>query len=320
MTGSPEGMPELKDYYKILGVGESASTAEIKKAYRKLAQQYHPDRNPGDKSAEERFKQVQEANEVLSNAEKRKEYDMRRKNPYGFGGGGFTTPEGGQFYRTPDGTYVRFDDGSGGEWGGVGSEVSGDFGSIFDRFFGGGAAPSPGRGARGRSARLDLETTLRISFSRALRGGRTEVTLPSGERVRINIPKGVRQGFKIRLKGRGGTGPGGSRGDLYVVFLVEPHPELQREGDDLIAGVRISALEAMLGSSREVTNAYERKIKVTIPAGTQPGDRLRLAGQGVETEAGTGDMYVEVDVEVPRNLTPDQQEKLRRAAKDAGLL
>ncbi len=312
-------MPELTDYYKTLGVSETATKAEIKKAYRKLAQKYHPDRNPGDKAAEDRFKEIQAANEVLSDAKKRKEYDIRRKNPFSFGDEGFTTSEGGQFYRTPDGTYVRFDTGPGGGFGGFGGETSGDLGGIFDRFFGGGAA-EPSRRGRGRSTRLDSETTLRISFSRALKGGRTEVTLPSGERVRINIPKGVRQGFKIRLKGRGRSGPGGSRGDLYVVFLIEPHPELRRDGDDLLARVRINALEAMLGTAREVTNAYGKKIKVTIPPGTQPHDRLRLSGQGVETESGTGDMYVEVQVEIPEKLTKEQREKLEKAARDAGLL
>ncbi len=306
-------MPDQKDYYKILGVSETAGAAEIKKAYRKLAQQHHPDRNPGDRVAEERFKEIQQANEVLSDPEKRREYDIRRKNPFGFGEG-FTTAEGGQFYRTPDGTYVRFDGGGGP---GVAGDSFGDFGNIFDRFFGGGGGEPP---RRSRSTRLDAETTLRISFDRALRGGRTAITLPSGERIRIHIPKGVRQGFRIRLKGRGRKGPGGRRGDLYVAFLIEPHPDLKRDGDDLLLRVRINAVEAMLGTAREVTNAYGKKIKVSIPAGTQPGDRLRLSGQGVETEARTGDMYVEVDVEVPSKLTKEQRARLEQAAKDAGLL
>ncbi len=309
-------MAQPKNYYEVLGVGESADAAEIRKAYRKLARKHHPDRNPGDVKAEERFKEIQEANEVLSDPQKRTEYDARRKNP--FGSGGFRTSNGGQFYRSPDGTYVRFESGPGG---GFGSDPLSDFGGIFDGFFGGRrAAPErPFGGRRQGSTQLDVNTNLRLSFDHALRGGKTDLTLPSGERLRINVPKGVASGFKIRLKGRGGKDPGGRRGDLYVTFTVEPHPDLRREGDDLFATIAVNPFEAMLGASRHVTNAYKKRIKVNIPAGAQHGDRLRLAKQGVETDQGKGDLYVEVNIQTPTKLTDRQRKIISDAAAAAGL-
>ncbi len=313
-------MPAEKNYYEVLGVSESADAAEIKKAYRKLAQKYHPDRNPGDAKAEERFKAVQEANEVLSDAKRRKEYDIARKNPFG-PGEGFQTSNGGQFYRTPDGTYVRFESGPGQT--GSSAFGGGSFGGmegIFDSLFGGGQhTEQPFGGRRRSSPQLDISTSLRLTFDQALKGGKTEVSLPTGERIRIDIPKGVRSGLKIRLKKRGRKGPGGSRGDLYVTFEVEPHSRLRREGDDLFVTVTLNPFEAMLGSTRQVTNAYGKKIKVALPPGTQQGDRLRLAGQGVKTDKATGDLFVEVNVDIPKDLSDEQRRILSEAARQSGL-
>ncbi|MBT8400427.1 MAG: J domain-containing protein [Rhodothermia bacterium] len=312
-------MPAEKNYYEVLGVSEDADAAEIKKAYRKLAQKYHPDRNPGDARAEERFKAVQEANEVLSDAKRRKEYDVARKNPFG-PGDGFHTSNGGQFYRTPDGTYVRFESGPG-QMGG-GSFGGGSFGGmegIFDSLFGGGQrTEQPFGGGRRSAPQLDVSTSLRLSFDQALKGGKTEVSLPTGERIRIDIPKGVRPGLKIRLKNRGRKGPGGKRGDLYVTFEVDPHPRLRRDGDDLYITVKLNPFDAMLGSTRQVTNAYGKKIKVTLPPGTPPGDRLRLAGQGVKTDKTTGDLFVEVEIEIPKDLSDEQRRILTDAAIKSG--
>jgi curved DNA-binding protein len=317
-------MPEIKDYYNVLGVEEQASADDIKKAYRKLAREYHPDRNPDKPNAEERFKEIQEANAVLSDPEKRKEYDRMRKNPFAaFGGDGFDARNGSRFYRAPDGTYVRFDQGAPGAGGFFGEEFGG-IGDFFSRIFRGGEGADqepftqsrtrqPGRGR-------DVETRLPLSFEQALQGGKTEVSLPGGETVRINIPKGVRPGFKIRLKGRGAPGPGGQRGHLYVTFEVQPHPDFRREDDDLYTKVSINALEALLGTSRSINTAYDQRLKLTIPAGTQPGDKLRLKGQGVQTAKTTGDLYVEIDVTVPKNLSEAQREALRKAGKEAGLL
>ncbi len=314
-----ESMTENRDYYKILGVSESASVDEIKKAYRKLARKYHPDKNPDDKSAEDRFKQVQEANEVLSDPAKRREYDMRRKNPFGFGDG-FQTGSGGEYYQTPDGTYVRFDRGGGGA--GPGGDPFGGLGDIFGQMFGNGGSPfqrsQPRGGAKGRARALDIETSINLTFEQALAGGKQEVILPSGERIRITIPKGVDNGFRVRLKGKGQKGARG-RGDLYVTFNVAPHPTLNRQGNDLYLTEQISIMQALLGSERLIKNAYGKQIKIPIPAGVQPGEVLRLRGQGIDTGDKKGDLFVRISISIPKKLSDKQKEILKKAAREAGL-
>lgn len=319
-------MPQTKDYYDILGVDEDADAKEIKKAYRNLARKYHPDRNPDKPNAEEKFKEIQEAYSVLSDEEKRKEYDTRRK----FGGGGFGGGFGGNggrsgAYRSPEGFNVRFEQGRG-------AEGFGGLGDIFSSIFGGGARggqtrtrdPFGGAQQQQRQPRhgqgQDVETKLRLSFDEALRGGKREITLPDGEQVRIDIPQGVRSGFKIRLRGRGQHGPTGQRGDLYVTFEVMDHPRFRRKGDDIYLTESITAMEAMLGTERRIPTPYGQRIKLTIPAGTQPGEKLRLRGQGVKTDKGTGDLYVEVDVRIPENLSESQRSALREAAQQANLM
>lgn len=308
-------MPEVKDYYRILGVDEDADADAIKKAYRKLAREHHPDRNPDSAEAEEKFKEIQEAYSILSDPEERKKYDVRRKNPFGGFGDGFGQ-SGRRYERWDDGARVHFDTG-----GSFGEGGAGGFGDIFSRFFGGAAETDPYSQRRGRGTKgADLETTLNLSFEQALEGGKTEVKLPDGDTVRIDIPKGVESGFKIRLKGRGAEGPRGERGDLYVTFQVAPHPRFRRDGRDLIVSVTINPFEAMLGAKRNVRTPYGRQIKVTVPKGTQPNERLRLRGQGIETDDGKGDLYVEILVTIPKSLTLDQEAALKEAAKKAGLL
>lgn len=314
-------MPQVKDYYKVLGVSEGALPDEIKKQYRKLARKYHPDRNPDTPGAEDRFKEVQEAYDTLSDPEKRKQYDRMRKNPFGQMGDEFSTSTGQRYYRAPDGSYVRFDTGRGGP--GADDLFGGGFSDIFSRFFGAGnAGPAEEpfvRARRPNGQNRDVKTDLRITFDQALQGGKTEVKLPEGEVVRLHIPKGVRSGFKIRLKGHGNFGPGGQRGDLLVTFQVDPHPDFRREGDDLYTTVTVNALEAMTGKTVSLTNAYGNTIKLNIPKGTQPGEKFRLKGQGVETEKGQGDLYVEVRIIIPK-LSPDQVKTIEKAAREAGLM
>ena len=306
-------MPQLKNYYDILGVNEKAGAEEIKKVYRKLAQKYHPDRNPDKPDAEERFKEVQEAYSVLSDAKKRKQYDRMRKNPFG-NFGGFTANNGDRVYQRPDGTYVRFSNNEG-DISDIFGDAVGGIGDFFSRIFGG-EAPNADQARQSPNTK----TTVRLSFDQALRGGKTTIRLPDGKTVRLTIPKGVHDGFKIRLKGRGRPGADGKRGNVYVTFKVEPHPRFRRKDNDLYVTETISAIEAMLGTTRHLTNLFGKRIKVPIHAGTQPGARLRLKGQGVQTDQGAGDLYVEVEVIIPENLTEAQRDALRKAAKKAGLL
>jgi DnaJ-class molecular chaperone len=300
-------MAEITDFYQVLEVDERASAAEIKKAYRRLARANHPDRNPDDPEAEERFKAVQEAYEVLSDPQKRKAYDRARRNPFA-GYGGVAAGDNGS---GPQAEFVDLRDFFGGQAGGEGA---GGFGTFFSQLF---EEPRAGRRpARGR----DVETQVKLTFDQALRGGKTELNLGEGEPIRLTIPKGVRSGFKVRLRERGRPAPGGEPGDLYVTFRVEPSPRFRREGDNLHVTETISAMEAILGTTRSITNAYGKTIKVQIPPGTQPGERLRLRGQGVETPDHTGDLYVEVQVSIPRHLTEEQRKGLEQCARKHGIL
>lgn len=299
-------MPPLPDHYQTLGVDDDASQTAIKKAYRALAKTHHPDRNAGDADAEARFKDIQEAYDTLGDETRRAAYDRARRDPRGqrfeTGGtpfDGFSGfPEGGRFARTPDGTYVRVDAT------GAGPEADflfsgGGMDDLFSQMFGGG---TPGGGPQPRSRQpggRDVEATVELSFAEALAGGSRQFQTPDGETIRLNVPKGARDGLTLRLQGRGQPGPRGDRGDLYLRFRIAPDPRFRREGDDLFAGETVSAVEAMLGTTREIETATGRRVKLTIPAGTQPGARLRLRGQGVATADGTGDLFVEVHVATP---------------------
>ena len=318
-------MPSVTDYYATLGVDEDASAKEIKKAYRKLAQQYHPDRNAGDAAAEERFKEVQEAYDTLGDETKRKAYDRARRDPYGgrFEGNPFEgfangAGGGGRYYRAPDGTYVRVDATGAGPGAPADDFVfggGGGLGSIFDQFFGGtGGAETQTRGGR------DVEATLRLTFEEALQGGPREFQTPAGETVRVTVPEGVRDGFKIKLAGRGEPAPGGrgAPGDLFVTFRVTPDARFRRDGDDLVTTEAVTAVEALLGTTREVRTAYGQTVRLKVKPGTQPGARLRVKGQGVRTARGRGDLYVEVAVAV-NALSPSARDGLRRWAEAHGL-
>ncbi len=315
------------DYYKTLGVTEKTEPDAIKKAYRKLARELHPDRNPDDPSAEERFKEVQSAYETLSDPKKRRQYDRMRKfgGPGGPGGSPFSTRTGGQYYQNPDGTYVRMDPG--------GFDVGGGFGDIFERFFGGAAqgggpggpqAGSPGGSRSGPQQRdprrkentaYDRKRTVRISFSRMLKGGKLSFSL-DGEKVSIPFPKGVKDGHKIRIREKGRPKPDGSVGNLYVTIRVEDHERFYREELSIHTGLEVSVFDALLGSALHIKTPHGKQLKLTVPEGSQPGDKLRIRGHGVETESKKGDLIVHLDIRIPESLSKEQKELIQQA-KDA---
>ena len=327
-------MPQTQDLYDVLGVDEDASQEEIKKTYRTLARKHHPDRNPDDPNAEEKFKEIQKAYSILSDEEKREQYDAQRRLGGGGGFGGAGGGRGAWGQPGPGGPEIRFEQGGFDESFGGG----GGLGDIFESFFRGDAGRSRSRGRdpfgqqrqqqqRQRQQRQrsrqpsgqDIETTLRLSFREALEGGRKQVELPTGESIRLKIPTGVKNGTKIRLKGRGQPGPRGQRGDLYVTFKVGDHPRFSRKGDDIHLTEAIGMFEAVFGTEIRVPTPYGQHLKLSVPEGTQPGEKLRLKGKGVKTDDGQGDFYVEIDVDIPKNLSRSQRNVLREAAEKANL-
>lgn len=278
------------DYYAVLGVKSDASAKEIKQAYRKLAQKYHPDKNAGDANAETRFKQVNEAYEVLGDPEQRKEYDHTREMGYFVGG-----PGGAQ-------QYVRVEDLMGGRGGG---------GSPFDLL--GGLGDLFGRQVSSRPrAGEDLSAEMHLSFHDAVSGTTKQLNV-NGQTVTVKIPKGVNDGARIRVRGHGAPGRnGGPAGDLYVKVRVAGHPIYGRSGKNLTIDVPITFIEAALGAEIDVPT-LDGKVRLRIPAGTQTGKTFRVRGKGVEDANGEqGDLLVTVSVTVPEQLTDEGKELLQQ--------
>jgi curved DNA-binding protein len=263
-----------RDYYEVLGIARTASEDEIKKAYRKLARQYHPDRNPGDKKAEANFKEMQEAYSILSDKEKRAKYDQ-----FGFAGpGGMPGAGPGGFGFDPAG----FD---------PGAFDAADLGEVLRRFGMGGGAEGPARrGKRQRRPAQDQEAEANIPFLTAALGGRITLDI-GGQSVELKVPAGVEEGKRLRL---GGQGPGG--GDLYLRLHIEPHAYFRRDGNSIVLDVPLSLAEAALGTRLEVPTIDGQRLTVKVPAGASSGSRLRLRGKGI---AG-GDQYIEIKVIVPK--------------------
>lgn len=308
-----------KDYYKTLGVNESASRDEIKRAFRKLAKKYHPDRNNGDRTAEQKFKEVSEAYETLSDEKKRSEYDTLRK--YGaFAGAGHSSGTGGfgggdfaQFFRQggANGRAFTFRMYGFGAQGGLDEILS----SIFSVSpFG---EPSACRRTTARVGRApDIEAELSISFMEAINGASRVITLGnSGKKLRVRFPKGIVDGEKIRLAGQGHAGYNGSRnGDLIITVRVMPDQNFERKGNDVYTSVTVSFVDAIRGAKAKV-KTLTKDIMLTIPPGTQPGTRMRLKGQGLAVGGSHGDLYVEIKVEIPKTLTEKQRELLEEWGK-----
>ncbi len=366
-----------KDFYDILGVPENSSKEEIKKAFRRLAKRYHPDRNQGDKSAESRFKEISGAYEVLGDDEKRKQYDMMRKYGAFSGAGAPGNSSGFDFSQFGNGGNFRFEDGGG----------FGSFADIFSSIFGD-EAPFGPRG-RSRQARKmsrrgsDLRLNLYIGFKEAISGtsktiaitrpekcsacsgtgaepdstrnicpqcqGRGTVSISQGafavsrpcprclgkgilnekvcgvcggsgqvrekKKVKVKIPAGIDSGGQIRLRGLGNPGQnGGTDGDLLITVTVEKHQQFDRKGNDIYTKIYISYPVAVLGGKVPV-KTLTKDIMLTIPAGTPSGTQMRLKGMGLAADGVPGDQYVEVHIEVPKELTPRQKELLEELGK-----
>ena len=309
------------DYYEILGLKKDSSTQDIKKAYRKLAMKYHPDRNKGDKEAEEKFKKVSEAYAVLSDPEKRKQYDT-------FGASGFQQRFSQEdIFRGFDLGDILKEFGLGGLGGGF--KTSGGQGSPFETFFFQSGGPGTGRTSYRTTAQQpikgsDVTYELSVSLNEILNGSEKTISLRRENRtenVSVKVPKGIKSGQKLRLAGKGSPSPyGGPPGDLYLVINEQPHPVFSRDGNNLIVEKHISFSKACLGSVISVTSLEGKELKVKVPAGIQPHAKLRLKGHGLPAgkTGDRGDIYVKVSVDVPKTLTGDQK-KLVKELSEKGL-
>jgi curved DNA-binding protein len=318
---------EFKDYYATLGVAKTASEKEIKQAFRKLARKFHPDVNPGDKSSEARFKEINEAYEVLSDPEKRKKYDELGSNwrmyeqagqaggaGAPFGGWTVNMGGGGGGYRTMSEEEMR--------------EIFGTedpFSDFFKTFFGGAAGPETGRRTgRGRSRSRkgrDVEQELALTLEEAFQGVTRRLAIKHDGHARtvdIRIPAGVGDGSRVRVSGEGEHGAGGAAaGDLYLRIRLEPHPVFQRKGSDLHVKVTVPLTTAVLGGEAEVPTLTGKPLRLRIPQTTQPGQVFRLRGHGmpiVGKPDQRGDLYATVDVQLPRVLSPEQRKHFEALA------
>ncbi|GAA4732162.1 DnaJ C-terminal domain-containing protein [Isoptericola chiayiensis] len=302
-----------KDFYAALGVPKDADQAAIKKAYRKLARQYHPDQNPGDAAAEARFKEIGEAYAVLSDAEQKQQYDALRSMAGG----------GPRFAAGPGGGPAGFEDMFGSMFGGGGARAGGPggprvqyqqtggagFEDILGSMFGMGGGRQAGFGGPQRQKGADVETRATLPFRAAVEGTTVELTV-DGRSLKARIPAGVRDGQKIRLSGKGRPGMnGGPAGDLLIAVHVEDHPVFTMDGDNLRMTLPVTFAEATLGTTVEVPTLSGETVRLKVPAGTPSGRALRVKGRGVATKKRTGDLLVTIQVVVPQ--------KLSRAAKKA---
>lgn len=335
---------EYKDYYKVLGVNKSASQDEIKKAYRKLARKFHPDANPGNKQAEEKFKEIGEAYEVLKDPEKRSKYDQLGANWKQFSRAGQQQWQGwrpgpGQQTYTYDFSGAEFDFG----------DMGSGFSDFFEMFFGSGsderftsffgsrgAGPGTGTqsGTRNKSQQQkrsfwrtganqkgqDFQYDLNITLREAYFGTQRRISFQKDGNIRtidVKVPIGVRDGGKIRVKGEGGPGPqGGANGDLYLLVHITPHHFFNIKGSDLYCELPVTLDEAIFGASVDVPT-FDGKISMKVPPKTQSGKTLRLKGKGMPgvKSKGSGDLYAKIKIVIPSDLSAEQEKHLKAFAK-----
>jgi DnaJ-class molecular chaperone len=335
--------PNYKDYYALLGVEKGASEKEIKAAYRKLARKHHPDVNPNNKQAEDKFKDISEAYEVLSDKDKREKYDRfgDQWRAYSQGGQGF--PGAGGFPGGMGGGAQGFPGGFRVDLGGDGAQF-GDLNDLFSTLFGAEAMGGGMSGARGGRSPFagaagmrtapqkgqDVEHTLTVPLDEAFHGGtrNLSLTLPTGRydigqnrddeigrRVEVKIPKGVADGQKLRVSGQGLPGQAGN-GDLYLTVQIAPHPQFERKGDDLVTEFTVPYTAAALGGKATVTTLGGQRLTLNVPPGTQSGQRFKLGGQGMPRlrGEGNGDLYARAKVTVPKQLSERERELLTELA------
>jgi DnaJ-class molecular chaperone len=307
-------MPE-RDLYEILGVPRDASPEQIKKAYRAMARKHHPDVNPGDKTAETRFKETQQAYDILSDAEKRSLYDRYGKAAFeGMAAAGPRTSasEWTARFGEPGGETIDFSQFFGPFGAGAAGAATDEGGGVFEELLG---RMRGGRTARPRAGR-SIQAELSIPFLTAVRGGETTIDLTRGtgqhESLVVKIPPGIDSGAKLRLKGQGEPAPrGGEPGDLTILVTVEPHPYYKRDGRDLQVEVPITVGEAILGAKVDIPSLDGLK-SLTIPPGSSSGLKLRLKGQGVPASGGksAGDLFVVLRIVVPKNIDEDSRKRI----------
>ncbi|HQR08293.1 MAG TPA: J domain-containing protein [Gemmatales bacterium] len=291
-----------KDYYDSLGVSRSATEGDIKSAYRKLARQFHPDRNPGDKVAAERFKEIQQAYDVIGDKKKKEQYDQFGPGfeQMGAGGGGF--PGGAQYGTSGGSGYQNIDPAA--------------FQSIFEQMMGGAGGggfpgdfsttgPGTGRKGRGRKkAPQDVEQEIEVDFLTAAQGGTVDLG-----KIKLDIPAGFPDGKKLRVRGQGENG-----GDLYVVVHIRPHAYFKRDGQNIILDVPLTVSEAALGCKIDVPT-LDGTVTITVPAGTSSGQRLRIRGMGLPAASGKGDQYCEMKIVIPKQISAKAKQLLEEFAK-----
>lgn len=289
-----------KNPYDILGVNKSASDKEITKAYRTLAKKYHPDLNPGNKKAEETFKELAAAYALLSDPEKRKLFDQGAIDMSG----------------APRQEYPFYKDVAGGEGGQryyhytQGGED--DLHDLFSQFFTGGVG---GRAAGFKQKMADAHYTLRISFMEAVKGVKKQVTMPDGKVLSVTIPPGIEYGQQLRLKGQGAQAPGAGAGDAYIEIFYEPHPFFQRKGDDILVEIPITLYESVLGQKIDVPTVHGM-VKLAVPPGAGNGSTLRLKGKGIVHSNSAGDQLVKLRIAMPEKVDERLREFMEEWSKE----
>jgi len=305
---------EYKDYYKILGVEKTATQEEIKKAYRKLAMKHHPDRNAGNKAAEEKFKEITEANEVLSDPEKRKKYDTlgsnwnQYRNTGGQGFDDFYYQFGGSRRQPGSSSSYDFNGNINDIFGGMGG---GGFSDFFESFFGGSGSGFGGRTQQQKTA-VDVEANLNITLEDAFNGSEKQISI-DGKNLKIKIIPGTKDGQKLRLKGMGRSKTAnGEKGDLFLNIHILRHPFYEIKEGDLYYNLDVDLYTAVLGGKENIKTLDGKTISINIPEGTESEKILRLKKLGMNTETSRGDLFVNIHVTIPKDLSKEEKELFKK--------